>query len=244
MRYVNIPHNILTRKVDEIYAEMVKFRRNLFKLPSGKAGKDFVSELAYWLRQFNQRSKLNKIAIKFLMILPTLLLQKPSPKSKAKQHLISLQRRLELWKTGQLDDLIREARHIQSGFKKSNAPNNTPENLSKKFAKFISEGKILAALKLLDNTSSSGLLPLTEDVMTQLKEKHTEPAHIIGDQLLRGQIDKIPDCYFDCIDEQDVLKAAKDTKGAGGPSGLDADQYRRIICSKNSTRKERLFERS
>ena len=78
----------------------------------------------------------------------------------------------------------------------------------------MSEGKISAALKLLDNTSSSGLLTLTEDVMTQLKKKHPEPAPIIEGPLLRGPIEKISDCYFDCIDEQGVLKAAKDTKDA------------------------------
>ena len=27
--------------------------------------------------------------------------------------------------------------------------------------------------------------------------------------------------------------AAKQTKGSGGPSGMDADQFRRILCSKN-----------
>ena len=58
---------------------------------------------------------------------------------------------------------------------------------------------------------------------------------------MRGPIEKIPDCYFDCIDEQDVLKAAKDIKGAGGPSGMDADQYRRIICSKNFNKEGKAF---
>ena len=98
-----------------------------------------------------------------------------------------------------------------------------------------------AALKLLDQSSSSGLLPLTEEVMCQLEDKHPPPAPIIGDPLLRGPIDNVPDCFFDSIDEQLILKAAKDTKGAGGPSGLDADQYRRIICSKNFNREGKML---
>ena len=80
--------------------------------------------------------------------------------------------------------------------------------------------------------------------MTQLKEKHPEPAPIIGDPLLRGPIEKIPDCYFDCIDEQDVLKAAKDTKGAGGIPDWTQTSTEESSAPKISTRKGRLFERS
>ena len=56
-------------------------RRNMFKVPSGKAGKDLVNEMAFWVKQFNQQTKLNGVALKTLMILPTLLLQKTSRNS-------------------------------------------------------------------------------------------------------------------------------------------------------------------
>ena len=46
-----------------------------FTVPSGKAGKDFVAEMVFWIRQFNCNSKLNGVALRILMILPTLLLQ-------------------------------------------------------------------------------------------------------------------------------------------------------------------------
>jgi len=39
--------------------------------------------------------------------------------------------------------------------------------------------------------------------------------------------------YFQQIDEQTVLKAALNTRGSAGPSGLDAELYRSILCSKN-----------
>ena len=45
-------------------------------------------------------------------------------------------------------------------------------------------------------------------------------------------VEKVLPCYFDSIDEQTVLKAALNTKGSVGPSGMDADLYRRILCSK------------
>ena len=37
--------------------------------------------------------------------------------------------------------------------------------------------------------------------------------------------------YFDCIDETMVKNATRLTKGAAGPSQLDADQYRHILLS-------------
>ena len=89
------------------------------------------------------------------------------------------------------------------------------------------------ALKLLDNTSATGLLPLTEEVMRELKEKYPKPATIKGDPFLRGPIQRIPEWFFDGTDEQLIPKVAKVTKGSGGPSGMDADQFRRFICSKN-----------
>lgn len=171
------------------------------------------------------------------MILPTLLLQKPSQKSKAKQHSCALERRLHQWRCGQIDELIKEVRQIQSNFlRSSNRKPQGPENLSKKFAKFMMEGKVSAALKLLDSTCATGLLPLTNEVMEQLKQKHPEPAPVEGSPLLYGPLLEIPDYFFDPIDEESILKAAKDTKGSGGPSGMDADQYRRILCSKNFSR--------
>ena len=230
----NIPYRELAAKLDSIYEDMVLYKKNLFKIPSGKAGKEFVAELPFWLRQFNRSTKLNGVALKAVFVIPTLLLQKPSAKSKAKQHLLSLERRLKLWRSGNLDELIREVRHIQSGFDTTTSRSkNQTNNLSKKFSKFMSEGNISAALKLLDKTNSTGLLPLTEEVMKELRSKHPNPVPPTSDSLLCGPIQNIPDCFFDGIDEQAILKAAKDTKGSGGPSGMDADQYRRLLCSKN-----------
>ena len=113
-----MPYKDLCEKVNTAYEQIAKFRKNLFRLPSGKVGKDFVLELAFWLRQFNRATKLNGIALKMVMIIPALLLQKPSAKSKAKQHSESLRKRLDLWRKGDILKLQQEATHIQAGFKK------------------------------------------------------------------------------------------------------------------------------
>ena len=91
-----VPYHVFKRQIDDIYEEIVKFRRNLFNIPSGKHGKFFIEELTFWLRQFNSSTKLNAIAMKVFMILPNLMLQKPSAKSKAKEHSECLERRMRL----------------------------------------------------------------------------------------------------------------------------------------------------
>ena len=95
------------------------------------------------------------------------------------------------------------------------------------------EGKISAALKFLDKESSSGVLTLSNDVTQELNEKHPKAAPVSDNSLLYGPIDYIPKCIFDSIDEMLVLKAALNTKGSAGPSGMDAELFRRILCSKN-----------
>ena len=131
---------------------------------------------------------MNDIALKVIMIIPTLLLQKPSVKSKTKQHSLPFQRFLQLWWMEELDEIIREVKHIQVSFKPNLPKQKESENFSKTFAKLMGECKVSAALKLLDNTSAIGLLPLTEEVMRKLKKKHFEPATIQGDPLLREPI--------------------------------------------------------
>jgi hypothetical protein len=232
--WADIPYNHFQDTVSKLYDEVVFYRRNLFKIPSGKGGKEFIKELTHWLHQFNVSSRLNAVALKTFMILPSILLQKPSAKSKAKQHQECLQRRLACWRSGDIPKLMQEVRKIQSAFKKSGGKQRKPEDTARTFAKLIMEGKISAAIKLLEQDGSSGgLLKLTDEVMEKLKEKHPEPADVEEHSLHAGPVHQVPDALFESIDEQTVLKAALNTRGSAGPSGMDADAYRRILVSKN-----------
>ena len=85
----------------------------------------------------------------------------------------------------------------------------------------------------MDSESSTGLLNLTPEVLERLKGKHPEEADIADESLLYGPIDYIPPGVFDLIDEILIFDAATTTKGSAGPSGMDAELYRRILCSKN-----------
>ena len=228
----NISYESLCDTINIIYDDIVHFRRNIFNVPSGRAGKAFIEELTFWIKQFNSNSVLNSVALKAFMVLPTLILQKPSATSKSKEHSAAIERRLKLWRQGDLDLLLKEVRFIQGKFVNSKKT-RTIEHISKVFAKLVFQGKLTAAIKLLDSESSTGLLNLTPEVLEGLKEKHPEAADIKDESLLYGPIDHTPPGIFDMIDEKMIFDAATKTKGSAGPSGMDAELYRRILCSKN-----------
>ena len=71
--------------------------KNLFLLPTGKAGKSYMDEITGLMNEWLQKSPLKNIAFKVIMIMPNLLLQKPSKCSKSKEHLKALERRLLSW---------------------------------------------------------------------------------------------------------------------------------------------------
>ena len=119
----------------------------------------------------------------------------------------------------------------------------TVEDIFKVFAKLVFQGKLSAAIKLLDSESSTGLLNLTPEVLEGLKEKHPEEADITDESLLYGPIDYIPPGVFDLINEKMIFDAATKTKGSPGPSGRDAELYRRILCYRNFKTLGKVFER-
>ena len=92
--------------LNRIYNEIIHWKRNLFKVPSGKAGTAFVRELSRMFRAYADRSALESVALKAAMVMPALLFQKPHPLSKAKDHVLHLERRLQLWASGKLKDLL------------------------------------------------------------------------------------------------------------------------------------------
>ena len=69
------------------------------------------NEIVYFVS--NDSSELRTCSLKALMIMPALLLQKPSYKSKSKQHSACLSRHLKQWIKGDFDSLVFEAGTIQ-----------------------------------------------------------------------------------------------------------------------------------
>ena len=72
--------------VEAAYSEAVHWRQNLVKIPLGHAGKYSMSELAHLFKSYAEASTLEPVALKAAMLLPLLMLQKPSSSSKTKDH--------------------------------------------------------------------------------------------------------------------------------------------------------------
>ena len=70
-------------------------------------------------------------------------------------------------------------------------------------------------------------------MMVQLKQKHPIPQLVKLGSLHFGPIDDaIPETLYSEINGDMVRQAALRTKGAGGPLGIDANSFCRIIASK------------
>ena len=171
--------------LDSTYSEVIHWRRNCFSVPTGKVGRDFVSELA---RAFGSASALESVAIKATIVLPILLLQKPSKVSKTKDHVRCLERRLQHWVNGDLEELTREGRTIQHRLPKGRTP-GADSNPARTFSNLMFKGKCQAALRLLSDSGKGDVLhlndpvdpndPLSPSVREALLHKHPQPNKLI-----------------------------------------------------------------
>jgi len=74
-----------TKLIDMAYEHIVYWR---FLVPSGNTGKKYVNETTKLINSFVDASAMKDLSMKAL--LPALLLQKPSKRSKAKEHSAAL----------------------------------------------------------------------------------------------------------------------------------------------------------
>ena len=170
-----------------------------------------------------------RVAMKVQMILPSLLLQKPSAKSKMKEHSQLLEKRIGLWEEGKLTELWKEGSTIQGKLQTNKKKTGT--DVTRIFSKLMFEGKVGAALKFLDEQAENSVLSSTPEVIQKLQSLHPASEDILPNTLFQGPLNEINPAIFYSIDEDEILKAAKSTNGSGGPSLMDAKQWRRMLCS-------------
>ena len=131
------------------------WKKNLFLPPSGAAGKRYFEEVTCLRKFWIQDTLLKSISLEAVRVMLTLLLQKPSKSSKAKDHLQALDRRItKLWDEGNIEGLLYEGMTIQQRLR-SYEEGMTIAKISLKFKNLMSKGNVNGALKLLtDNTRS------------------------------------------------------------------------------------------
>ena len=163
--------------------------------------------------------------MKAAFVLLAVGLPKPNKKSKAKDHQECLARRLVLWKDleGEIETLLRDGRLIQRHLDRSRKVD--PPNKAKIFAKLVMEGQIHSALSYLSEEDYGGALPLSEQVMEQLADKHPKAQQAKLGSVLFGPVEDVPAILYQKINGEMVQEAVLRTKGSCGPSGVDANGF-------------------
>ena len=205
------------KHLSQVYEIAMFWRKNLFLLPSGKAGRKFIGEVSRLMSEWLHDSPLKDIAFKAIMVMPSLLLQKPSQKSKSKDHLRALVRRLELWESGEVMELLKVSDTIQKNMKATNKTTSINE-ISKKQTREMRKGNVHNAMKLLTNNMKNGDLPLNKKTLEQLKQKHPQRRDADPEIMLPDKPEEIHLIKFE-------------TRDGAGPSKLDVDGWKRIFTS-------------
>jgi hypothetical protein len=215
--------------INQSYNTIVTWRRNLFMVPTGAAGQDFVEELTKCINHFNLSTPMEEVALKLLMIAFPLLLQKPSKKSKSRDHVKYLKERLVLWREGKIHDLLRQGKTIQD--KLTSNPGKNPQNTDLVFSRLMLQGKVSAALRWVGESKSS-VHQCTTQIIEKLKSLHPPSSISCNISKLYGPENKVENVIYEDIDGDLIQQCIKHISGAPGPSGGDADLWQRLLCTK------------
>jgi hypothetical protein len=218
-------------QIFEAYEKIVYWRKNLFELPKGAIGKEFIKEMTRQINDWSSKSPDRDISLKSLMVMPSLLLQRTSIKCKSSEIKRHLERRMQLWKDKKVNELIHECVAIQTRLQKGESKVKENKEIARRFSRLMMQGKVNPAIRLLDQEISPGILSLTDETLKCLHDKHPNAEPKYNDMLLNGPLRIINTVIYDNINADLVRKCAIKTKGASGPSGLDADFWRRIVGS-------------
>ena len=237
-KWGEVDGDVFCSNINSAYAEIVHWRRNLFLVPSGKAGKEFILELTRLWRAYASASAMEAIALRAAMVMCALVLQKPHSKSKSRDHVSCVERRLKLWSKGDIEDLLIEGRTIQ-GYLRRGKRHKSQEDITRTFTKLMLLGNVKSAMRVIADSSTGGVLNLDAKVSENktvhevLKEKHPEGMDAIEDALLAttARLQPPHPVLFDRLTGESIKYAALRTFGSSGPSGVDAAGWRRMCVS-------------
>ena len=151
-----------------------------------------------------------------------------------------LERHLEDWKQGNISDLLLEGRSIQQRIPSESKYKNDDNAIAKRFSKFMKQGKTRSAIRLLSKFEGSLLKPnetLTNEsndewtVLVELKSKHPPKGPTHTNAIITDKPKVFHPVIFESIDSDAIQKAALNTNGSAGPSGIDAVGWRRLCLS-------------
>ena len=180
------------------------WKKDFFELPKCRNGKEFIRVMTRLTTLWSSKSPDRNFCLKALMVMPSLLLLRTSNKAKTVENKTHLARRLEVWKERKANEVLHEGMTIQSRKKMYNKTTVSEEELSRKFSRLMMEGKLNAAIRLLEGSSPT-VLPLTDYTMHCPQTKHPT-AHVKFDNmLLQGFVNLVDKVIYDDISAVKVL---------------------------------------
>ena len=217
------------RDVNQAFDVIAKWRKNVFRLPSGSAGKHFTQAKAEMYAAYGERSPMECIALKAAAIMAPLLLQQPAAKPAYRDNVKHLARRLELWQAGNIRELLKEGCQIQNQLENSTkSPSDTA--LSKRFATLVFNNNLKGAMSLLTNQAKGGVLPLNDKTKNEMASKHpsAEPAH--PEALLSGPVPpSLHPVFYDALNGELIKKCTLRTKGSAGVSQQEDNLWHKMV---------------
>ena len=224
---------MIRAELETVHARITTWKNNFFQMPRNSTGKDAIRECTRLLQYFNNKTAWEPLAMHFLIVFLPLMLQRPAKNSKNSQNVQYLKKRLALWKEGRLHEIVSECEEIQKRLQAGSSKQKKEESAMRGFSRLMMLGKVRQALKLIDADSEvTGVHEMSDEIRAVLQEKHpeAEPAqqHVLDER----EIPAVEPVIFEEIDASMVCKAAEQTSGSGGPTRLDADAWKHIICSR------------
>ena len=219
--------------VDQVYKEIAHWRRNIFPLPTGRSGNLFVAELLRLFDAYYPGPSLEGVALKAAMCFPILVLHS---KSKISDHILSIERRLKLRSSDDLNALLEEGCSIQRGLTCCRISSDS-SNISLFFSKLMLQGRVRVALCLLSDYDNGFHLQLDKMIGTKSFREILLDKHLHGCPMDTSAVTPpVPSAfdphpvYFDCITGSLIRSIALHVDDVAGPSNLDVHCWH-CICS-------------
>ena len=160
------------------------------------------------------------------------IIPEPSLKPKNREHVKCLNKRMQWWKHGNLEELISECEAIQQRLKRSVKTKKQWDQ--KAFCRLMLQGQVKKALKIVNHASDiNGKHDITTDIKKKLKEKHPKAAELKQSAIIDKHETITERVIFENITQDDITSTTKNSSGSGGPTQVDMDTWREMICSKS-----------
>jgi len=102
----------------------------------------------------------------------------------------------------------------------------------KAFCRLMFQAQVKKALKIVNHASDiAGKHDITTDIKKKLKEKHPKVAELKQSAIIEKPENKTGRVIFENITQDEITSNTKNSSGSGGPTQIDIDTWREMICS-------------